>query len=75
MLAYLMITLNSSREQEVYNLLKNMPEIKEVHILFGEWDLIALVEVESTEHLGTFVIEKIRSLPEVELTSTMIVAK
>jgi DNA-binding Lrp family transcriptional regulator len=75
MLAYLMITLNCSREQEVYNLLKNMPEIKEVHILFGEWDLIALVEVESTEHLGTFVIEKIRSLPEVELTSTMIVAK
>ena len=75
MLAYLLITVGSGREKDIAETLKNYNEIKQVHILFGEWDIIALVEVDSPEHLGTFVMEKIRTLPGVKLTSTMIVAQ
>jgi len=75
MLAYIMITLNTNKEQEIYAKLKELKNVKEIHILFGEWDIISLVEVESAEHLATFVIDKVRVMPEVELTSTMIVAK
>jgi len=55
--------------------LVEMPEVKEAHILFGEWDIIALLDMDSPEHLGSFVMEHIRSLPGVKLTSTMIVAR
>jgi len=75
MLAYVQVSLNKRNEQDVYDSLTDMSEVKEVHILFGEWDLIALLEMNSPEHLGSFVMEKIRSLPGVNLTSTMIVAK
>jgi DNA-binding Lrp family transcriptional regulator len=55
--------------------LKALPEVKDVNILFGEWDIIAKLELEAPQALGTFVMDKIRTLPGVKLTSTMIVAK
>ena len=75
MLAYLLITVGSGKEKDIAEALKNYKEIKQAHILFGEWDIICLVEINSPEHLGTFVMEKIRTLPGVKLTSTMIVAQ
>ena len=75
MLAYVQISLNKRNEQGVYETIVDMPEVKEAHILFGEWDIIALLEMDSPEHLGSFVMEQIRSLSGVNLTSTMIVAK
>ncbi len=75
MQAYIQISLDGAREKEVFAALKKLPEVKELHILFGEWDMLCKVEVENTDALGTFVINNIRSLPGVRLTSTMIVAK
>ena len=73
--AYVQIGLDSAKETDIYDALKAMREVKEVHILFGEWDVIAKLELPAPEALGTFVMDKIRSLPGVKLTSTMIVAK
>jgi len=73
--AYVQIGLDSAKETDIYDALKAMREVREVHILFGEWDIIAKLELPAPEALGTFVMDKIRSLPGVKLTSTMIVAK
>jgi len=75
MQAYVQIALDSAKEQEIYDRLSSLKEIKEVHILFGEWDMIVKLQLDDPEHLGTFVMEQIRNLPGVRLTSTMIVAK
>ena len=75
MYAYLFIELGKSDEDEVLEKLKEMIEVKEAHIIFGEWDIIAKVEVNSPEALTTFIIDRIRTMTEVKMTSTMIVAK
>ena len=75
MIGYVLISLKKSDEQKVYAKLSNIKEIKEVNILFGEWDIIAKVECTSAESLGSFVMENIRNNPEVNLTSTMIVSR
>ena len=75
MIAYILISLKHSDENEIQEKLQKHKEVIDVHILFGEWDLMAKVDVSSPEELGTFVMEKIRSLPDVRLTSTLIVAK
>jgi DNA-binding Lrp family transcriptional regulator len=75
MQAYVQIALDDAKESEIYNALKQLPEVQETHILFGEWDVIVKLELDAPEALGTFVMDKIRSLPGVKLTSTMIVAK
>ena len=75
MLAYLQLGLGECDENEFLNKLLRLEQVREAHILFGEWDALVKVEVRDSEQLGTFVLEKIRSLPEVTRTSTMIVAK
>ncbi|MBI4451680.1 Lrp/AsnC ligand binding domain-containing protein, partial [Candidatus Woesearchaeota archaeon] len=49
--------------------------VKELHVLFGEWDMIVKLELSSPEELGAFVLNNIRPIPGVRMTSTMIVAR
>ena len=73
--AFVQIALDSAREQEVFDRLQDSPEVKEVSVLFGEWDILAKLELEDPEALGTFILNKVRPMQGVRLTSTMIVAK
>ena len=75
MLAFVLIALKECDEREVMDRLNKMKEVKEVHILFGEWDLIAKLEIKDAEALGTFVMQNVRIMPEIKITSTMIAAK
>lgn len=75
MQAFVQIAVDGAKEQEIYDKLSSLEEVKELHILFGEWDMIFKLEIESAEALGTFVMDQIRSLQGVRLTSTMIVAR
>ncbi len=75
MIAFVLMQLKECDETKVMDDLKSLPEVKEAFVLFGEWDLILKVEIENAEALGKFMIESIRSMDDVKLTSTMIVAK
>lgn len=75
MYAYILIGLNDCDEQIILDELQDLNEVEEAHILFGEWDLLVKLKVENAESVGTFVLENIRKLDEVQLTSTLIVAK
>jgi DNA-binding Lrp family transcriptional regulator len=75
MFAYVQVALENADENKVKDHLKGFPEVRDVHILFGEWDLMAKLEIESPEQLATFVMENIRPIEGVKLTSTLIVAK
>ncbi|MEK6951309.1 MAG: Lrp/AsnC ligand binding domain-containing protein [Nanoarchaeota archaeon] len=74
MKAFVLISLSDRSERNVVSELKTCPEIKNAYILFGEWDIMAEVDVSSPEQLGTFVLNNIRSRNDVRLTSSMIVA-
>ncbi len=74
MKAFVLISLKEGNERELLEELKELKEVKNAYILFGEWDLIAEVELRSAEELGSFVMEKIRNREDVRLTSSLIVA-
>ena len=74
MRAFVLISLNGKEVHNIVDDLKAFPEIKNTYLLFGEWDLIAEIETQSPESLSTFVIDNVRSNPDVRLTSSLIVA-
>ncbi len=74
MKAYVLISLSGNGEREMLDDLRAMKEVSNVYLLFGEWDIIAEVNAENPDALATFVIDKIRTNPEVKLTSSLIVA-
>ena len=75
MLAYVQIALKECDEREVLQQLQELQEVIEAHLLFGDWDLMVKLEIDDPEMLGTFVMQKIRSLTQVRVTNTIIVAK
>ncbi|OYT32345.1 Lrp/AsnC family transcriptional regulator [Candidatus Woesearchaeota archaeon] len=75
MQAFVQIATDTIHTQKILEELNKLPEIKEVYMLFGEWDILARVEVKDSEQLGNFVVNKIRSIEGVRTTSTQIVAK
>ncbi|MEM2874059.1 MAG: Lrp/AsnC ligand binding domain-containing protein [Candidatus Nanoarchaeia archaeon] len=75
MLAFVLLGVQPNSEEKIYEKLKKMKEVRQVNLTFGSWDIVAQVEVANTQALNEFMLEKIRKLPEVSLTATMIVAK
>ena len=73
--AYILIGLADCDELKILDELTNHEEVVEAHILFGEWDILAKIKAESNEAIAAFVMEKVRKIEDVKLTSTLIVAK
>ncbi len=72
--AYVLITAKSGSERVVVEALKKLQEVTEAKILYGEYDIIAKVQVDDIQALNQFLLEKVRPIGNVERTSTLIVA-
>jgi len=70
-IGFVLISVAPAHEHEVYNKLSKVPEIIELHPLFGEYDFIAKIEAEDFEKLGSIVVNKIRSIKWVIDTKTL----
>jgi DNA-binding Lrp family transcriptional regulator len=69
---FALLTISPLYEKEVYEKLKNTPEIVEVHPLFGEYDLLLKIQTDNIDSIGSVVINKIRSIKGVTDTKTLI---
>ena len=61
-IGFVLISAAPAREHDVYNKLSKVPEIVELHPLFGEYDLIAKIQADDFEKLGKIVVDRIRSI-------------
>jgi len=60
-------------QREVAEKIAKLPEIQEVHIIAGDWDMIAKVREKDVESLGKVVLDKIREIEGVRETVSLIV--
>jgi DNA-binding Lrp family transcriptional regulator len=60
-------------EEEIREGLHEIPEVKETHMVYGVYDIVARVEAGSMEELKELIGSKIRRLEKVRTTLTMIV--
>jgi len=72
-LAIVLITTETGSESEVMDALAKVEGVKEIYEVYGMYDIVALVEAESHEELRRLVINRIRRIPQVRGTTTMIV--
>ena len=70
-IGFILIKAAPALEHEVYINISKVSQIRELHPLFGEYDLIAKIEAETFEKLGEIVINKIRSVKGVIDTKTL----
>ena len=73
--AYIVMKVNSGTEKESCQKIIELDRVMEASIIFGEYDLIAQVDVENLQELEDFLTSDIRSIPSIILTSTMVIAR
>ena len=73
--AYIMMNIKSGSEDQVCETLTNYQEVEEVAVIYGEYDAVIKVKTSDMKTLDTFIIEKLRSIPNIFLTATMLIAK
>ncbi len=73
--AYVLVTMKGGAEKELLTKVASFKEVSEVDMCYGEYDAIVKVVVEELSNLDKFLTDKLRSLPDIYLTTTVIVAK
>jgi DNA-binding Lrp family transcriptional regulator len=72
-IAFVFINVEPGSETEVLERLREAPEIKESHIVYGMYDLVARVETDAMDRLKEVITWKIRKLDKVKSTLTTVV--
>ncbi len=74
-LAYVLVTLNPGTEKNILEKVAHFNEVKKVSMMYGEYDAIVKVCTENLEQLNQFLTDKLRVLPDIFQTATLIIAK
>jgi DNA-binding Lrp family transcriptional regulator len=74
-IGFALLSISPLHEKTVYEKLRQIPEIVEVHPLFGEFDILVKIEAHDIDSIGSIVINKIRSVQGVVDTKTLIGTK
>jgi len=60
-------------QREVAKEVARFPEVQEVHVISGDWDLLIKVKTTDIDAVGRFVIDKLRTVRGIEKTVTCMV--
>ncbi len=72
---FALLSISPLHEKAVYEQLTRIPEVVEVHPLFGEYDILVKIQASDIDTIGNIVINKIRSTKGVVDTKTLIGTK
>jgi len=74
-IAFILINTEIGCEDEVINALGGIEQVKEAYIVYGVYDIVAKVEAEDMETLKDIISSKVRKIPKVRSTMTMLVVE
>lgn len=69
--AYVLINCELGSEESIISELKGIDGVKEVHGTFGAYDILAKVESDQVEKLREIITWKIRKIPKIRSTLTL----
>ncbi|MGH2639693.1 MAG: Lrp/AsnC family transcriptional regulator [Rhabdochlamydiaceae bacterium] len=70
--AFVLINAEVGNEQELIKKLRSIPNVTEVHVVYGVYDVIAKVEADTMEKVKETITNSLRRLENVRSTLTMI---
>jgi len=73
--AFVFINVEPGSENEVLERLRGVPEVKESHLVYGVYDIVAKVETDAMDRLKEVISWKVRRLDKVKSTLTTIVVE
>jgi DNA-binding Lrp family transcriptional regulator len=72
-MAFILVNVEAGADKEVLESIRKIPEVKQAYMVYGVYDIVAILEADTLEKLRECVTKKIRQLDKVRSTMTMIV--
>ncbi|MBD3204950.1 Lrp/AsnC family transcriptional regulator [Candidatus Bathyarchaeota archaeon] len=69
--AYVLLTTNLGTEEEVMEELRSIPDVKEIFAVYGSYDIIAIINSETTQQIKELILTRLRRINNVKSTLTM----
>lgn len=73
--AFILMNAELGKESSIVDQLKKISHVKEVHPVYGVYDVLMIIESESMEDLREIITSQIRKLDGIKSTLTMIIVK
>lgn len=73
--AFVLINAESGLEKLLHEEIKQLDGVKAVYDLYGEYDMMAIVEEDSDKDVAKIVSWELRKIKGIRSTNTMVVAK
>jgi DNA-binding Lrp family transcriptional regulator len=74
-MAFVLINADLGAEENLLKNLKEIPNVREVYVVYGVYDIVARVEADTMDKVKETITWKIRRLDKVRSTLTMIVVE
>jgi DNA-binding Lrp family transcriptional regulator len=74
-LAYVLAKIEAGRDKEVFNEIKKLDGIRKANATYGIYDLHIEANFDTVEELDAFVFDRVRKIPGVKETVTMIASE
>jgi DNA-binding Lrp family transcriptional regulator len=71
--AYVLVSVESGRNQEVVSALRGVAGVQQAHSCWGQPDIFGFVEVDDESALAETVLTRIQGIPGVRATDTHVV--
>lgn len=73
--AIILIQTEIGAESKVLDDLMKIPEVTEAYVVYGTYDIVIKIETDSLEKIREIVTNRVRKLPDIRTTVTMIVVE
>ena len=73
--AFVLINADLGAEEDLLKKLREIPNVKEVYVVYGVYDIVARVEADTMEKVKETITWHIRRLDKVRSTLTMFVVE
>jgi len=70
--AYVLLRIKPGTDKNVLRNVKKLAQVKAVETVYGEYDMLFKVEVETLETLDSFIFDTVRTIIGVEGSTTLI---
>jgi len=73
--AYVLLRIKPGMDRKVLNAVERFSQVKVAETLYGEYDMLLKVEVETLDDMDSFIFDTVRTLKGVEGSTTLIIIK
>jgi len=70
--AFILATTKPGKEKEALVSVGRFNEIKDAYSVYGDYDLVLQTETKDLDGLNNFLLKKLREIPTISATTTMI---